>query len=148
MFIDKLWTQSDQSTHAGPQYAIWIGALWSGLLPKPHHCFEPPEGLEWDLGTQLIIWLLVSHLWPHSALWCCLQRPSAAGWWSRLGSAELFVVWQVAKKKGMPLHLIPAHMKVVSYQEMETIVTLNKETVTHQVRLFSQKKVSEMSNGH
>lgn len=102
MFIDKLWSWFDRSTHAGPQYSpIWMGAWRSGLLPKPHCCFEPPEGLERDLGAQLIIWLLVSHQWPHFALWCCLQRLGAAGWWSRFGSTQLFVVWQVAKKQGM-----------------------------------------------
>lgn len=103
MFIDKLWTQFGQSTNAGPQYsAIWMGAWWSGLIPKPHHCFELPEGLERDLGAQLIIWLLVSHQQPHSALWCCLQRPDAAGWWSRLGREKLFVVWQVAENRECP----------------------------------------------
>lgn len=62
MFIDKLWTRFGQSTHTGPQYsAIWMGEWRSCPLPKPHRCFEPPIGLERDLGAQLIIWLLVSH---------------------------------------------------------------------------------------
>ena len=126
MFIDKPLTQFGQSAHAAPQYsAIWTGAWWSGLIPKPHRCFELPEGLERDLGAQLIIWSLVSHEQPHSALWCCLQKPDAAGWWSRLGWAELFVVWQVAKKQGMPHHWIPTLWSLCLIK-METIESLQK----------------------
>lgn len=66
---------------------------------------------------------------------------------SRLGSAELFVVWQVAKKKGMPLHLILAHMKLVSYQEMETIVTLNKGTMS-QSGSFLRKTLQRLLKCH
>jgi len=38
-------------------------------------------------------------------------------------------VWQVAKKKRMPLSWILAPLKLISYQEMEIYATLDKGTV-------------------
>lgn len=142
MFIDKLWTQSDQYTLAAPQY--WIGALWSGLLPKPHRCFEPPEGLEWDLGTQLIIWLLVSHLWPHSVLWCCLQRPSAAGWWFEAWLSRALCSVAGCKKEGNAPSLDSCPHEACFLSRNGNNCNFEQRNY-ESVRQFSQENASEAS---
>lgn len=104
MFIDKLRLQS------GAPGSRWCGTTALAPPSRRHdRVASTSENLSAalnlakvcreTLGPLLIIWSLVSHQQPHTALWSCLLRTTAAGRWPPLA----FVVWQVARGRECPL---------------------------------------------